>query len=50
MLHPQALADVAAPPSSVHLPPGAGDGHRAAHCDTDQSPYWDTGYIAVEYR
>jgi hypothetical protein len=31
-------------------PTGSGDGHRAAHCDTDQSPYWDTGYIVVEER
>jgi hypothetical protein len=31
-------------------PPGTGDGHRAAHCHTEQSPYWDTGYIAIEYR
>ncbi len=29
-------------------PPGSGDGHRVAHCGDPESPYYDTGYIAVE--
>jgi hypothetical protein len=29
-------------------PPGSGDGHRVAHCHDRNSPYDDTGYIAVE--
>ena len=29
-------------------PLGYGDGHRVAHCHTEESPYYASGYIVVE--
>jgi len=29
-------------------PTGTGDGHRAAHCHDESSPYYDTGYTLRE--
>ena len=31
-----------------HCPPGTGNGHRAAHCWEETSPYRDSGYYLKE--
>jgi hypothetical protein len=31
-------------------PIGAGDGHRAAHCTSEDSPYRHVGYVLIEVK